>query len=65
MHVLGKIIGVVEMNNSLLMGLYNIFIQQKTLGNVLAYLSSHVITLNTYHSGILVGIFLLNPKFEF
>ena len=59
MHMLCKIIGIVEMYNSLLMGFYNILWQKEALGNILADFSCHIITLHTAYSWILVAVFLL------
>ena len=56
MHMLCKIIGIVEMYNSLLMSLYNILWQ---LGNILAAFPCHIITLHTAYRWILVAVFLL------
>ena len=58
--MLGKIICIMEMYKSLLMCIYNILWKEKSLGNILAYLSSHVISLDTVYSRILVRILLLN-----
>ena len=60
MHMLGKIVRIVEMDNSLLMCLNNVLRQKKTLGDILADLSCHIVTLNTVHCWILIGILLLN-----
>ena len=59
-HMLGKIIRVMEMDEALLMGVYNIRREQEALGDILADFSSHVIPLYTVDRGILVGIFLLH-----
>jgi hypothetical protein len=58
-HMLGKIVGVVEMDNALLVGLNNILRQQDALCNVLADLACHVVALDAVHGGVLVGVFLL------
>ena len=60
MHVLGKIIGVMEVDDALLMGLHNILGQQNALGDILADLASHIVALHRVHGGIFVGIFLLD-----
>ena len=59
MHMLCKIIGIVEMYNSLLMSFYNILWQQEALGNILAYFSCLIITLHATKSLILVNVILL------
>ena len=58
-HMLGEIVGVVEMNDALLMGLHNILGQQNALGDILADLASHIIPLGGVHHGILIGVLLL------
>ena len=57
--MLCKIICVMEMYKPLLMRIYNIWREKESLCNILAYLASHIISLNTVYSRILVGILLL------
>ena len=59
-HVLGKIIGIVEMNQSLIVGGYNVVGKKNPLGDILAYLTGHVVTLHAVDRGILVGVLLLD-----
>ena len=59
-HMLGKIIGVVEMNNACIVGIHNRLGQQDTGSNVLADLAGHVVTLDSIDGGVLVGILLLD-----
>ena len=58
-HVLSKIIRVVEVNYTLLVRLNNIRRQKYTLGYILAYLACHIVALNAVYGGIFIGIFLL------
>ena len=58
MHMLGKIIRIVEMNDSLFMSLDHFLGQQKTVGNILAHRSCHVVSLNTVDHRIFIGILL-------
>ena len=58
--MLGKIICIMEMYKSLLMCIYNILWKKESLGNILAYLASHIISLDTVYCRILVRILLLN-----
>ena len=60
MHMLCKIIGIVKMDNALLMSMDNVLRQQKTLCDILADLSCHVVALYAVYRWIFVGIFLLN-----
>ena len=59
-HMLCKIVGIMEMDNSFFMSLCYIFIEKKSAGNVLTHFSSHVVTLHADNSRILVGIFLFD-----
>ena len=57
--MLGKIIRVVEMDNSLLVRLNNVRIEKQALGNILAYLARHIVPLNAVDGRVLIGVFLL------
>ena len=59
-HVLSKIIGVVEVDQTLLMGLDDLRIQQQTCGQILGDLTGHIVTLHAVDGGVLVGVFLLD-----
>ena len=59
-HVLGKIIGVMEMDDALLVSLHDVLGKEHPLGQVLADLPGHVIPLHTVDRWILVGILLLH-----
>ena len=58
-HMLRKIIRIMEMDQALLMSLGNIIGYKETTGDILADLACHVVALNADNRGILVGIFLL------
>ena len=60
MHVLRKVIRVVEMDNALFMGFHDILGKQETLCNILADLAGHIIPLHTVHNRIFIGVFLEN-----
>ena len=59
-HVLGVVVGVMEMNDAFLVGLHDLRGQQHTHGQVLADLAGHIVTLNAVDGGVLVGVFLLD-----
>ena len=58
-HMLGKVICIMKMDQTFFMCFDNLRIQQDTLGNILADLSCHIITLYAVYNRILIGIFLL------
>ena len=58
--MLCKIICIMEMNQSLFMGIYNILRQEQTLCYVFADLTCHIISLNAVNSRIFIGIFLFD-----
>ena len=57
--LLGKIIGIMEMDDACLVGADNFFRKENTAGQILADLAGHVITLGGIDDGVLVGVFLL------
>ena len=59
-HVLGKVIRIVEMDQALIMGIHDLLRQQHTLSQVLGDLAGHVVTLNGIDGRVLVGVLLLN-----
>ena len=59
-HVLGKVIRIVEMDQALIMGIHDLLGQQHTLSQVLGDLAGHVVTLNGIDGRILVGVLLLD-----
>ena len=59
-HVLCEIVGVVEMDDALLVRLHDVGGQQQTLGQILADLSGHVVALYAVDRGIFIGILLFH-----
>ena len=59
-HMLCKIVCIVEMDQPLLVCLYDILRKQQPSCQILAYLSCHIITLHTVDDRILIGILLQN-----
>ena len=59
MHVLCKIIAVMEMDDTFVVCLNDILGQQHTLSEILGNLSGHVVTLGGVHHGVLVGVLCL------
>ena len=60
MHMLRKIVGVMEVDDARLVRLHHILRQQQTLGQVLGHLARHIVALDGVDGGVLVGIFLLD-----
>ena len=60
MHMLGKIVGIMEMDNTLVMSLHHIIRQQHTHGKILGNLACHIVALYWVNGGVLIGILLLN-----
>ena len=59
-HVLGKVVGVVEVDDAFLVGLDDVLRQQHAHGQVLGDLARHVVTLDRVDGGVLVGVLLLD-----
>ena len=59
-HVLGEVVGVMEVDNAFLVRLDHLGRQQHTHGQVLGNLARHVVALDRVHRGVLVGVFLLD-----
>ena len=59
-HVLGKVIRIVEMDQALIMGIHDLLGQQHALGQVLGNLAGHIVALNGIDGRILIGVLLLN-----
>ena len=53
-HVLRKVVRVVKVNQAFLVGLGQVFVKQKALGDVLADLAGHVVALDGNDGGIFV-----------
>ncbi len=60
MLLLGIVIRIMEVDNSLFMGFHNLLRKQHAHGKVLAYLSRHIIPLCGIDHGILIGILLVD-----
>ena len=58
-HVLGEVVGVVEVDDALLMGLHDLLGQQQPLAEVPGDLAGHVVPLGGVHHRVFVGVFLL------
>ena len=58
-HMLGEIVGVVEMDNSLIVRLHDVPGQQDAVGDVAADLAGHIVPLGGVDHRVLVGILLL------
>ena len=58
-HMLGVIIGVVKMDDALLVRLNDILGQQQAVGDISGNLARHIIALRGVDDGVLVGVFLL------
>ena len=59
-HMLGIVISIVEMDNTRVVSLDDIFRQKHTHGKVFTYLTCHIISLNRNDLRILIGILLLD-----
>ena len=59
-HMLGKVIRIVEMDQTLIMGIHDLLRQQHALGQVLGNLASHIVALNGVDGRVLVGVLLLD-----
>ena len=59
-HVLGKVVGIVEVDQTLLMGLDDLRVQQQTGGEIFGDLTGHIVALYAVHGGVLVGVLLLD-----
>ena len=57
--LLGEVVGIVEMNDALLVGLHDVLRQQQTLGEIPGYLAGHIVTLGGIDHRVLVGVLLL------
>ena len=59
-HVLCKVIGIVEVDETLVVSSNNVLWKELTLNEVLRNLTSHVVTLNRNNGRVLVGVLLLD-----
>ncbi len=58
--LLGKIVRIMKMNDSLIMRIHNILRKKDTAGKVLGNLSCHIVPLRRIDRGILVGVLLVH-----
>ena len=49
-----------EMDEACLVSRNDILVEKESLGDILAYLTGHIVTLNAVDGGILIGILLLD-----
>ena len=59
-HMLGEVVGIVEVDQTLLMCLYDLRVQQQTGGQILGDLAGHIVALHAVDGGVLVGVLLLD-----
>ena len=59
-HVLGKVVGIVEVDQTLLMCLDDLRVQQQTGGQIFGDLTGHIVALYAVHGGVLIGVLLLD-----
>ena len=59
-HMLGKIVGVVEVDNPLFVRFDNVFGKQNTFREVFAHLARHIVTLHRVDRRVFIGIFLFD-----
>ena len=60
MHVLGKVVGIMEVDDAFLVGLDHVGRQQHAHGQVLGDLAGHIVALHRVDGGVLVGVLLLD-----
>ena len=60
MHMLGKIVRIVEMDDTFIMGIYDFLGKQYAIGNIPGNLTCHIITLGRVYDGVFIGIFLFD-----
>ena len=60
MHVLGKVVRIMEVNQALIVSIHNLLGQQHALGQVLGDLAGHIVALNGVDGRVLVGVLLLD-----
>ena len=58
-HMLCEVVHIVEVNDSFLVGLHDVFREKQTFGKVLGDFTGHVVTLYAVDDRVLVGILLL------
>ena len=60
MHMLGKVVGVVEVDETLLVSLDDLGVQQQAGSQVFGDLTGHIVALYAVHGGVIVGVLLLD-----
>ena len=60
MHVLGKVVRIVEVNQALVVSIHDLLGQQYALRQVLGNLAGHVVALNGVDGRVLVRVLLLD-----
>ena len=60
MHVLGIVIGIVEVNDAGFVSLHDLPGQKDAAGNIFADLARHIVALHSVDGGVLVGVLLLD-----
>ena len=60
MHVLGKVVGIVEVDQALIVRIHDLLGQQHTLSQVLGNLAGHIVTLDGIDGRVLVRVLLLD-----
>ena len=56
-HVLEIVVHVVEVDDAIIMGLFDVFRQQHPPGDILGHLPCHIVPLGTDESSVLIGVF--------
>ena len=59
-HMLGIVVGVMEVDDTGIVGIHDLLGEQDAAGNILGDLAGHVVTLNRIDGRILIGVFLLD-----
>ena len=59
-HVLGEIVGIMEMDDALVVGLDDLGGQEHALREVLGNLTGHIVALHGVDRGVLIGVLLLD-----
>ena len=59
-HVLGEVVRIVEVDQTLLMSFHDFRVQQQTGRQVLGDLTGHIVALDAIDGGVLVGVLLLD-----
>ena len=60
MHVLCEVVHIVEVDDSFLVGLHDVFREKQTFGKILGDFTGHVVTLYAVDDRVLVGVLLLS-----